>query len=580
MKKSKKAKREQEQIIKEKINARGKINLIFFENFQKKCGIEFNELFDIFKYKSEDEIISKYESNVEESKYFNVIFLNHENPEDAFTFLKSFVKNVEENGIAKNNSDYPFFVFFENKNFNKKILYSYYLKNIGEISRFYDIKSHNIFFVKNVKEEIEELISKDFTNYYYEFDFKKEDNGFIYNIEMLFMGQTGCGKSTFINYLLGKLRAYSASMNNFKSLGGIYSHTKYPICIKDSEGFEVNSAEQQQKIFEILNKNIEEELNNRTHVAFYLIPGPFNSNRDLDYSCISSLIKLEQYNIHYYLIMTKDPEEGENFGKVSLRFLNRIIKKNDYNKITTNLSQNELTDILQKIKNKLSNRIFSVDVSKRESITIKLLLQQIYNDLKVEKENNEKFIKEISNKKEKGSNFTIDFSGSKITNDKGNFEIPPELEKSPFFNFNKFKNDDIRKRRAKQVIEEAKNVSSIRKLFFCYNSKIRDNRKKMLRKILDLYECKNLTIDLLEGQLSSKEKDEWFYQHDCTDELGNKIIDICEEEFKKSNVIDNYIGYCVRFNESIDKFGLYVNEFINFNLDGQKIPYDCELNVN
>ena len=118
MKKSKKAKREQEQIIKEKINARGKINLIFFENFQKKCGIEFNELFDIFKYKSEDEIISKYESNVEESKYFNVIFLNHENPEDAFTFLKSFVKNVEENGIAKNNSDYPFFVFFENKNFS------------------------------------------------------------------------------------------------------------------------------------------------------------------------------------------------------------------------------------------------------------------------------------------------------------------------------------------------------------------------------------------------------------------------------------------------------------------------------
>ena len=51
----------------------------------------------------------------------------------------------------------------------------------------------------------------------------------------------------------------------------------------------------------------------------------------------------------------------------------------------------------------------------------------------------------------------------------------------------------------------------------------------------------------MEGQLSNKERDEWFYQHDYTDELGNKIIGICEEEFKKSNVIDNYISYCVLF---------------------------------
>ena len=467
-----------------------------------------------------------------------------------------------------------FFIFFENKNFNKNILYSHYLKNIEEISRFYDLKSQNIYFVKNSKEEIEQLIAKDITNYYYEFDFKNDTNDYIYNIEMLFMGQTGCGKSTFINYLLDKLRAYSASMNTFKSMGGIYTHIKYPISIKDSEGFEVNSAEQQNKIFEILNKNIEEELNNRTHIAFYLIPGPFNSSRDLDYSCISSLIKLEQYNIHYYLIMTKDPDEGENFGKVSLRFLNRIIKKQDFKKINSDLPVDQLKDILEKIKNKLDGRIFSVDVSKRESISIKSLLNQIYDDLKIEKSNNEKFIKEIRNKKEKGSNFTIDFSGSKITNDKENFEIPPELKKSPFFNLNKFKNDDIRKRKARQVINEAKDVSSIRKLFFCYNSKIRDNRKKMLKKIIDIYECKNLNINLIEGQLSPKEKDEWFYQHDCTDELGNTIISICEEEFKKSNIIDNYIGYCIHFNESIDKFGQYVNEFITFNLNGEKIPYD------
>ena len=66
-------------------------------------------------------------------------------------------------------------------------------------------------------------------------------------------------------------------MNNFKSLCGINSYTIYPICIKDSEGFEVNSAKHQNKIFEVLNRNIEEELNNKNMLHFYLIPGPFNS---------------------------------------------------------------------------------------------------------------------------------------------------------------------------------------------------------------------------------------------------------------------------------------------------------------
>lgn len=112
-----------------------------------------------------------------------------------------------------------------------------------EISRFYELNSHNIFFVNNSKDEIIKLISVDIANYYYEYDFKINEYN-SHKIEMLFMGQTGYGKSTFINYLLGKLRAYSTSMNNFKSKGGTYTHSKYPISIKDSEGFEVNSDSQ------------------------------------------------------------------------------------------------------------------------------------------------------------------------------------------------------------------------------------------------------------------------------------------------------------------------------------------------
>ena len=81
----------------------------------------------------------------------------------------------------------------------------------------------------------------------------------------------------------------------------------------------------------------------------------------------------------------------------------------------------------------------------------------------------------------------------------------------------------------------------------------------------------------MEGQLSNKEKDEWYYQHDCTEALGDKIISICQEEYQKRNIVDNYIEYCQGFIRSIDAFGQYIDEFINFEINKQKIPYDCEL---
>ncbi len=62
------------------------------------------------------------------------------------------------------------------------------------------------------------------------------------------MGQTGCGKSTSINYLLGKLRAYFTSSNIFKSRGSVYGHSKYLISITDSEGFELSDFSQQKNI--------------------------------------------------------------------------------------------------------------------------------------------------------------------------------------------------------------------------------------------------------------------------------------------------------------------------------------------
>ena len=560
--------------IDEKIKHRGKIQLFTYENFYKKYGFESNSLIDIRNYKKEDEIIKIYEENLEKHKFFNIIFFEYDNIKDASRFLKSFVESAQGNCIAKNNSDYPIFVFFKNENMKKEKLYSYYIESTkdSEIESFYELKSCNIFVIESTKDNIINFLVNDATNYFYEYDFKIETNP--YQIEVLFMGQTGCGKSTFINYLLGKLRAFSTSSNIFKSRGGVYSHSKYPITITDSEGFELSDASQQQKIFDKLKCNIDEELNHRTHIAFYLIPGPFNANRDLDYSCIAPLIQLEQYNIHYYLIMTKDPPELNNFAKRSLRFLTSIIESEDFSKIQTNLNNDELIKILEKIKNKLEMRIFSIDVTKRKSKTISKLLNQINDDLKSEKKNNENFISKLENNKQEISNIKMNYS-SDILDDK-RFVLPDDLKNSPFFNLNKIENNTERRKKAENIINEAKDVWSIRKLFFLYNSKIIDNRKKMLKEILKIYECPNLSIELIEGKFSPQERDSWYCDNEVTGELGNKIINICEEEYKKLKVVDKYINYCIKYNKSIDEFGKYVNEFLNFKINDEIFPYDCD----
>ena len=151
-------------------------------------------------------------------------FFSYDNKEQASKFLKLFVEKSEENAFAKNNSEYLFFVFFKTKDFSKEILYSYYLdkEKESEISRLYLLKSHNIKFIKKSEDDIIQLILKDLVNYFYEIYFKSDFDAIkSYNIKMLLMGQSGCGKSTFVNYLLGKSCAFSASINNLLSLGKI-----------------------------------------------------------------------------------------------------------------------------------------------------------------------------------------------------------------------------------------------------------------------------------------------------------------------------------------------------------------------
>ena len=139
-------------------------------------NLESNEIMNVREVKQFEKAIEIYEESIEDSCYFNIILSDYKKTEDAFKLLKQFLEYNSENKIVPNSSGYPFFLFLENKNFNKKILYSYYEENIRslKIDSALNINSHNILFCKNTKESIGEKIAMELTSYFFQKDFKKK----------------------------------------------------------------------------------------------------------------------------------------------------------------------------------------------------------------------------------------------------------------------------------------------------------------------------------------------------------------------------------------------------------------------
>ncbi len=93
---------------------------------------------------------------------------------------------------------------------------------------------------------------------------------------------------------------------------------------------------------------------------------------------------------------------------------------------------------------------------------------------------------------------------------------------------------------------------------------------------MKIYDCTNLSIELIDRKFSSQERNSWYFDNEVTGELGNKIIDICEYEYKKMNIVNRNINYCINFNKFINEFDKYVNDFLNFKINGEIFPYDCD----
>ena len=533
--------------------------------------------FEVFQTNRIIEAIKTCFESIEELCYFNLIISDFKNKEDSFELLKQFLEYNKKENIVSNNSGYPIFLFLENENFDKKILFSYFLENITnlELKPVLNISSHNILFCKNTKECIQEKIMMDIVNYFFQKDFIRNNN-IRYNasINFLLMGITGCGKSTLINYLLGKKRSFQGLSHNVKTTRALKcSHNLFPICFNDSEGFEVSKTDQK-KVEDTLKNNLEEEFGKRTHIALYLVEGPLENKRGIDYPDVEMLVKLNTYKIHYYLIMTKEPNEDETFKKSTQRFFKKLIRDLSTNKINKYFSEKPNIQDLKEISDKLENRTFSMDLLKGSSKSIKNLFSQINSDLLLDKEIHNNFINKAKEIPSESFELKINISGEIENGTNLHRDIKKELI-TPFFYF-KSLNFLNKKAQAQKAIKEARDVSQWRKLFFCYNSKMESNRKEMFEKIKTIYSCINLKSSLILGNYSKKERTKWFYDEEHTQKLGDKLIDIFEEEYKKIKDIDKIINACKEYNDSIYHFSQYIEQFINMKINDTSIPYDVD----
>jgi hypothetical protein len=104
------------------------ISLIYIDDFPKNLKISSNQLFDVMQVKNDKSAFEKLEENINQNKMYNVILSGHNTIENAYGLLKSFLDYNIEKAFCFDNSNYPFFVFVEDKELNKKNLYAHYIK--------------------------------------------------------------------------------------------------------------------------------------------------------------------------------------------------------------------------------------------------------------------------------------------------------------------------------------------------------------------------------------------------------------------------------------------------------------------
>ena len=215
-----------------------------------------------------------------------------------------------------------------------------------------------------------------------------------------------------INEINGEKIAYSSSENQMKtSLKEkklVYKNGKYPILNQDTEGFEFADDSQIKQVNKNIDKNIGIHLNDRVHIVIYLA----KDKKGLDNCDVPFLIKLHKMKILYYFIYPKKEGLTELFQNKPKRLMNALINKinnneEEFRKLFKNDNKNETLKILEQIKNKLEETVFSADILTPNSKGVIALLEQIKKDLSKIYDIHQKYINIVEEQKRKNENRNI-----------------------------------------------------------------------------------------------------------------------------------------------------------------------------
>ena len=557
------------------------VSIIFTDNFPKEYRIKSNELFKVFEVKDDNSAFEQLKNNIDDNNLYNTILSGHKTLEEAYGLLKSFLDYNINEGFYFDNSNYPFFIFIENENFNKNKLYTYYIEQEKErtyLPEAYHIDSKIIFFA-NTSSIVKDKLNK-ISNYYNSKN--KGINNDSYTspfIKIMYVGASGTGKSTMINEMNGEKLSYSSSENymetrdTIRGKGLLFKNAKYPILSQDTESFEIGDKAQIEKIYDNILKNTGDNFKERLHVVIFL----FKNERGLDYDEIDLMIKLQEMKILYYAIYPREDGKDIKLRKSATRIINSIIKniKNyNYDQKIENLisklgNKDKLLEILNQILKKINTIIFSANILSKESKGKKNLVNKIKDDLndiyKIHQHYIESIEKEIENKEK----VKISIGGNIILYNNKKINYSKILDDSPFF-FG-FSIDDIRRREAEKLLEDC-DVSST--WLFFYNQKVKSFRKKILEKIQMIYSEVKIDIELDCGYFDNNES--MFYKTENTKEFIRKLIDFFDEKYKELEKNKKYYSQCKKYNESIKQFEKYVEEFSNLKLNGEPILYDID----
>ena len=357
--------------------------------------------------------IENFFSLINDTQYFNALFLNFSKKEEIINFFKSF--NSDEYGIT--NECYPFLIINE-KTLTKSEARNFIIELNKTKENEYKFKIQNLLFFNDVNGKEFQYIIIDIYNCYFQDSKKlKDEDDSKETINIVLVGVKNSGKSFLINKLLGEIRALSME-NNYTTKMNAYKHKKYPIIFYDISGFNENEDEETKN----LNSKIEEfnkeykNIKNKIHAIFYVID--CNSVRILQNKEKELIENIFKMNIPIFIV-------GQ---KAKITNTKNFIRKTKF----------ELTTFAENYKEKievLTNRIYCLDSSKDSYIN---LLKAVYNEFLLSKKINEEIIGTYSmmdNEELLNNSFSEKFNIKENNEERQKIlEIYSHIKKSIFFN--------------------------------------------------------------------------------------------------------------------------------------------------